>query len=99
MRLSSPFSRYLLRFLNLSKNNMDCEILYKEYKQLKTKVRSIVIGSQKDKPNGRINYREINYRNVLKIRELATELTSYCKNFVKKLPATDRYDLKNDISD
>ena len=51
-------------------------------------------GSQRGKP-----YEYIDYKDVLKIKELATELTLRCKNFVKKLSAADRYDLKKDVDD
>ena len=43
---------------------MNCEVLHKEYSQLKTKVHAVVNGSQRGKP-----YEYIDYKDVLKIEE------------------------------
>ena len=73
-------------------SNTNCDLLHKEYKELKQKIRALD-NSEKFKP-----YSFINAKDILRIGEIARELVTKHADYVKTLSASDRFDLENDPS-
>ncbi len=71
-------------------NNINCDLLHKEYKDLKQKI--LILGnSEKFK-----SYNFIDARDMLRMGEIARGLVTKHPDYVKTLSAANRLELKND---
>ena len=67
----------------------NCKILFKEYKELKRKINSIVQGNKRGQP-----YNYINSKDLVRMADLERRLVNEWRNRLEELDPEERFEIK-----